>query len=57
VALPIDDGRVLRIRRATKPEPEHLQLYRQLGVPPEILRPIKTWSAAAPKQATAKPSD
>ena len=43
IVLPTDDGRVLRIRKGMTPDPEHLELYRLLGVPPEIMRPIKTW--------------
>jgi len=51
VVLPTDDG-VLRIRRATKPEPQHLELYQHLNVPVEILRPIKTWSPISDNDAS-----
>jgi transposase len=44
VVLPADDGMTLRIRRATKPEPEHRDLYERLGVPLKIMRPLKTWT-------------
>ncbi len=62
VVLPTADGRILRIRRATTAEPPHLELYRQLDIPAEIMAPIKTWSdptAADPAVAdpAAKPSD
>jgi hypothetical protein len=45
VVLPTDGGRVLRIRKATTPEPQHAELYRLLNVPSEIIRPRRTWSA------------
>lgn len=41
--LPTADGRVLKIRRATKPEPQHLELYTKLNVPPEPIKPKRTW--------------
>jgi transposase len=44
IVLPTDGGRILRIRKATTPEPEHVALYRLLNVPPEIIRPRRTWS-------------
>src|SRR5271157_5142745 len=34
---------VLRIRRSATPEPDHRVLYEALGVPMEIIRPVKTW--------------
>lgn len=43
VVLPTLDGRVLKIRRATKPEPEQLELYAKLNVPCEPIKPKKTW--------------
>ncbi len=42
--LPAADGRELRIRKASNPEPHHTQLYELLCVPEQIIRPIKTWS-------------
>ena len=44
IVLPTDGGKLLRIRKGMTPEPMHLELYRLLGVPPEIMHPIKTWS-------------
>jgi transposase len=44
IVLPTDGGRVLRIRKATTPEPEHMMVYRLLNVPAEIIRPHRTWS-------------
>lgn len=43
VVLPTPDGRVLKIRRATKPEPEQMELYAKLGVPAEPIKPKKKW--------------
>ena len=44
IILPTDGGKFLRIRKGMTPEPEHLELYRLLNVPAEIMHPIKTWS-------------
>ena len=44
VRLSTTDGRVLSIRRDTKPEPIHCDIYRVLCVPERILSPIKRWT-------------
>ena len=38
-----DSQRVLKIRKATTPEPIHREIYATLRVPAEVLRPVKTW--------------
>jgi len=43
IVLPTDQNGVLRIRRGATPEPDHKVLYEALGVPMEIMRPVKTW--------------
>src|SRR5437016_6775808 len=44
IVLPEDEhGRILKIRKATTPEPEHRQIYATLRIPAEVLKPIKTW--------------
>jgi transposase len=43
IVLPTDQHGVLRIRRSATPEPDHKVLYEALGVPTEIIRPVKTW--------------
>src|SRR6266702_6155739 len=44
IVLPEDEhGRVLKIRKATIPEPEHRQIYATLRIPADIMRPIKAW--------------
>jgi transposase len=47
IVLPTTAGATLRIRKASTPEPEHLEIYRLLGLPSEIMRPKKTWSEPA----------
>ena len=42
VALPTDDGTEIRVRRPTTPEPAHLEIYRQLGVPPTLMHTRKS---------------
>lgn len=44
IVLPTDGGKILQIRKGTTPEPEHAELYRLLGVPPEIMHPQRTWT-------------
>jgi transposase len=44
IVLPTEGGKTLRIRKGMTPEPNHLELYHQLGVSSEIMHPIKTWS-------------
>jgi len=40
-------GRVLKIRKATIPEPEHRQIYETLRIPAEVMQPVKTWQHKA----------
>ncbi len=35
--------RVLKIRKATTPEPLHREIYATLRVPVEVIKPVKTW--------------
>lgn len=42
IVLPTDKGSIIRIRKAAKPEPEHVELYKLLNVPSQIMRPKKT---------------
>jgi hypothetical protein len=44
--LPASNGDVLKIRKASTPEPLHKELYELLGVPDQIIRPQKTWIAS-----------
>jgi hypothetical protein len=43
IVLPTDGDGVLRIRRGATPGPDHRVLYEALGVPMEIMRPVRTW--------------
>ncbi|MFZ0964525.1 MAG: IS1634 family transposase [Terriglobia bacterium] len=43
VALPTQDGRVLKIRKGTTPEAIHRQIYSTLKIPMEVMKPVKTW--------------
>jgi transposase len=44
--LPTSDGHLLKIRRATTPEPAHRLIYRVLSLPEEVMAPVKTWLPA-----------
>jgi len=48
IVLPTERNGILRIRRSTTPEPDHRVLYEALGVPMEIMRPVKTWERNQP---------
>jgi transposase len=43
LVLPTQNGVVLRIRRGSTPEPQHRDIYKVLGIPSEVLKPVKTW--------------
>lgn len=44
VVLPTNDGSELRIRQASKPEPQHEEIYNYLDVTHKIIKPVKIWS-------------
>ena len=46
VVLPATNGQTLRIRKSSTPEPIHHEIYRTLRIPPEIMKPVKTWAPA-----------
>jgi transposase len=46
VVLPTAEGRTLKIRTGTTPEPTHREIYSTLRVPLEVMRPVKTWHEA-----------
>jgi hypothetical protein len=43
VVLPTADGRVLKIRRGTTPEPIHREIYSTLRIPTEVMKPVRSW--------------
>jgi transposase len=43
VVLPTTDGRTLKIRKATTPEPVHKEIYATLNIPAEVMKPVRTW--------------
>jgi transposase len=44
IVLPTEANTELRIRKTSTPEPAHRELYEKLAVPPEIIRPRKSWT-------------
>ena len=44
IVLPTDSGLVLRIRKASAPEPARRELYQELGIDSQVIRPGKIWS-------------
>jgi hypothetical protein len=48
VVLPVINGRMLRIRKASTPDDVQREIYRVLQIPHEIMKPVKTWMAATP---------
>jgi len=43
VILPTTSGEVLKIRRGVNAEPEHLEIYKNLSIASEVMKPVKTW--------------
>jgi len=43
VILPTTSGEILKIRRGLNPEPQHLEIYKNLGITSKVMKPIKTW--------------
>jgi transposase len=43
IVLPTADGKILKIRKATTPEPVHKEIYATLKIPMEVMKPAKTW--------------
>ena len=41
--LPATDGNLLKIRRATTPDPQQRLIYRVLAIPEEVMPPARTW--------------
>ena len=46
VVLPMTNGEVLRIRKGSTPEPVHRSIYDTLGIPEQVMKPVKTWCEA-----------
>ena len=46
MVLPTAEGRVLKLRCATRPSPQQLELYRKLNIACEPIKPKKTWLKA-----------
>jgi transposase len=44
VVLPATHGQTLRIRKGSTPEAIHREIYRTLGIPHEVIKPVKTWA-------------
>jgi transposase len=43
VALPASNGDTLKIRKGTNPEEVHQEIYRVLGIPQEVMKPVRIW--------------
>jgi transposase len=48
VVLPTGDGRALKIRKGTAPEPVHRDIYATLQIPTEVMKPVRTWHDLSP---------
>ncbi len=46
VRLPTRNGSTLAIRKGSKPEPRHMEIYQILNIPFEVMKPVKTWTSA-----------
>jgi hypothetical protein len=46
VVLPAANGQTLRLRTSSTPEAIHLEIYRTLQIPSEVMKPVRTWAPA-----------
>ncbi len=44
VILATTSGEILKIRKGVNAEPEHLEIYKNLSIPSEVMKPIKIWN-------------
>jgi transposase len=47
MVLPASNGDVLRIRKASTPEPQHRAIYDTLRITSEVIKPLKSWVRAS----------
>jgi len=52
VVLPTGTGKILKIRKATTPEPVHKEIYATLQTPMEVMKPVRTWHDELPEIVT-----
>ncbi|MEK6755789.1 MAG: IS1634 family transposase [Bacteroidota bacterium] len=45
VSLQVGNGSTLNVRKGSRPEPRHLEIYQTLKIPSEVMKPIKTWTS------------
>jgi len=43
VILATTSGEILKIRKGVNAEPEHLEIYKNLSIASEVMKPVKTW--------------
>jgi len=46
VILPTTSGEILKIRKGVNAEPPHLEIYKNLSIASEVMKPIKTWHSS-----------
>lgn len=49
-SMPTTDGYLLKIRRASTPEPHHRLIYKVLGITEKVIAPVKTWLPSVPEK-------
>ncbi|MEK7220589.1 MAG: IS1634 family transposase, partial [candidate division NC10 bacterium] len=47
VVLPTPGGKILKIRKGGTPEARHREIYKTLGIPLEVMKPVKAWHGPA----------
>jgi len=46
VILPTTSGEILKIRKGVNAEPPHLEIYKSLKIPSQVMKPVKTWHSS-----------
>ena len=45
IVLPTNTGEVLRIRKGSTPDNVHREIYQTLGIPEQVIKPVRAWSS------------
>jgi len=54
VVLPASNGKTLRIRQGSTPEPVHREIYQTLQIPAQVMRPIRKWTTSIGTKSAAQ---
>jgi transposase len=56
VRMPTVKGKTLKIRKASTPEAIHKDIYKMLGMPDQIIEPVKSWESIVTESVVSMPA-